>query len=220
MDQTKWGIVNYLIDKYKYKYYLEISTPTTGCQYDLVKRTDITKEILYYLGNPIQTDHKRTDIDNTLICIDYELGLKKLLRSKYDIIFVDPYHSFEQSKKDIETAYNLLDDNGIIVIHDCCPETELITSPKMVSGTYVEGSWFGLTYKAFIDFNQNNPMVQTYVVECDHGCGIIIKNRRRKTLYTLPTNLTLNDVSDINYFTKNKKILVNLISVDEFLNLV
>ena len=210
----KYDIVNNLIKKYNCKNYLEISTPTTGACYDKINENngcEITKELLfYYIDSNLSS--LRDDLKN-YNCVNFDIGVLQLKRKEYDFIFVDPFHTFEQSKIDIEIAYNLLSDNGIIVVHDCFPK-----SINIISDNYREGSWCGVTYKAFIDFNINHNMTQTYVVDCDYGCGIILKNIKRGIPYKIPDNMTLNDVSEFNYFINNAKELLNVISCEEFLS--
>lgn len=213
----KYDIVNHLIKKYNFNNYLEISTPTTGACYDKIIQNngcEITKELLfYYIDSNLNNSSLRDDLQN-FNCINFDIGVSQLKQKKYDLIFVDPFHTFEQSKIDIETAYNLLSDDGIIVVHDCYPK-----SIDLVSDYYHKGSWCGVTYKAFIDFNMNHNMVQTYVVDCDYGCGIIFKNKKRDIPYKIPDNMSLNDVSEFNYFINNAIELLNVISCEEFLKI-
>ena len=157
----------------------------------------------------------RDDLTCINSCTSFDDGIQNLKRAKYDIIFIDPHHTFAQSKKDIETAYHcLLNDNGVIVIHDCYP-----TNICLVDEFYTGKPWCGLTYKAFIDFKNNNNMIQTYVVDCDFGCGIILKNKQRNDAYTLPDGLILDDVAKFDFFIKNAKSLLDLISPTDFVNI-
>ena len=38
---------------------------------------------------------------------------------KFDIIFIDGLHTFEQTIKDIDNSIKFLRDKGVILIHDC-----------------------------------------------------------------------------------------------------
>ena len=45
----------------------------------------------------------------------------KINKKKYDCIFIDGLHVYEQVKKDIVNSINCLNENGIIFVHDCLP---------------------------------------------------------------------------------------------------
>ena len=208
----KTDIINYLGKKFNYSSFLEISSTTTGYAFDKIDN-DIftTKEILLYI--PPKTNlcrlSKRHDVAK--IPINYDNGIKNLANRKFDIVFVDPWHSFEQSKIDIDNAMKFVNDNGIIVVHDCNPLEFIHT------GSYKNSIWCGQTYEAFIDFKVNNPTIESYVVNTDYGCGIIKKNSNNTNIYELPNNLTTKDVTKWNYFNQHRKTLLNLITVEEFI---
>ena len=42
---------------------------------------------------------------------------------KFDIIFIDGLHHYEQVIVDINNALSVLNDNGHILVHDCLPRT-------------------------------------------------------------------------------------------------
>ena len=146
--KTKYDIINFLGKKYNYSTYLEISSVATGYDYDKIDNEifKIKDILLYYPIDDFTYDWKNINVRNDINFgpDEFEKGLNKLEGKKYDIIFVDPWHTFEQSKRDISVAINLVSDNGIIVIHDCSPEHFSLT------GQYSMGGWCGQTYEAFI----------------------------------------------------------------------
>lgn len=205
----KEDIINYLGHKYNLKNYFEISSIINGFIYDKIDNFFFTKELfLYNPPNNINLSNLRKDTD--IEPIDYDVGIEKYKNNKYDIIFIDSYHTFEQSVQDIEFAYSLLNDNGFIVIHDCAP------SSINVIGDYKQDAWCGQTYSAFIYFRMKTPYIKSSVVNIDFGCGIISKNKLNKDVFKLDNLLTLKEISQWNYFMNNKKKLLNLISVNEF----
>ena len=60
---------------------------------------------------------------------------KKIL-SKIDCVFIDADHSYTQSRKDFFNCYNLIDDDGIIFLHDTYPPNALMTHPSRNGDTY------------------------------------------------------------------------------------
>jgi hypothetical protein len=206
---TKEDIINYLGHKYNLKNYFEISSVINGFIYDKIDNFFFTKELfLYNPPNNIDLPNLRKDTD--IQPIDYNVGIEKYKDNKYDIIFIDSYHTFEQSLLDIEFAYSLLNDNGFIIIHDCSP-----LSSNLI-GDYKSNAWCGQTYSTFIHFRMKTSYIKTSVVNIDFGCGIISKNNLNKDVFKLDNLLTLKEVSQWHYFTNNKKKLLNLISVNEF----
>ena len=193
----KQDIVNYLISKYNLKSYLEISTPTTSGVYQDIICND--KTILFYSINQPMV---RTDID--IIPLDDYKNIK--FDKKFDIIFVDPYHTFEQTNHDLEFAYGLLSENGFIVVHDC-----YTTLKELYNIEYQDEGWCGETYKSFINFNINHPEYQLFVIDCDFGCGIISKNKKRRKLY----DKKLDDIT-LNNFLTNPDEFITLLNENEF----
>src|SRR6266542_1178180 len=47
------------------------------------------------------------------------------IKQKYDIVFVDGLHIFEQAYRDIVNSLKWLNPGGIIVVHDCNPVKEI-----------------------------------------------------------------------------------------------
>src|SRR4030095_244805 len=43
---------------------------------------------------------------------------------KFDLIFIDGFHTEEQVLKDLKNSFRCLAENGITVIHDCMPPDE------------------------------------------------------------------------------------------------
>jgi hypothetical protein len=122
---------------------------------------------------------------------------------KYDLIFIDGLHHYDQVIKDIENAMKHLNYNGTIILHDCNPPIEQIQ--KVPRETI---AWTGNVWKAFVSFRLNNPQVSSYTIDTDWGVGVI-----KFTSNTLNYN-----VSDItwNDFDQNRQKYLNLISVKDF----
>ena len=205
---TKTDIVNYLGRRFNFTSFLEISTSRTGFGYDRVN-SDIfkTKEILFYTVNNYHSI--RSDVNKKLL--PYQKSIDVFRGTKFDVIFVDPWHTVEHSIIDIYTAISLVKDNGFIVIHDCNPPIKEYTGP------YHDGGWCGQTYEAFIRFRLENPNISCCVVDIDMGCAVIRKNKVTEKAYSLENNLTLTDVVNWNYFSNHRKQLLNLLSVREFI---
>lgn len=86
--------------------------------------------------------------------------------NSFDVSFVDPYHSYEESCLAIEESLSCLNDNGWMVLHDCFPPYEL------TADSYQEGAWCGSTYAAFRDVAVRGNRAW-FVIDSDFGLGVL-----------------------------------------------
>lgn len=136
---------------------------------------------------------------------------------KFDVIFIDGLHWCEQVYKDIINSLAVLNNNGFIVCHDMNPHTEIMQRHPIPDGVEgFTGEWTGDCWKAWIKLKTERKDLNMKVVDTDYGCGIISFGNQ-EILTALPLE---RDAYDLTYdiFHLNKKKLLNLISVDEFLN--
>lgn len=127
---------------------------------------------------------------------------------KYDIIFVDGLHHDYQVYKDIVNSLNHITSNGTIICHDINPLWEITQRNEAFPGC---GCWNGSCWKAWVKLKAERNDLEMYVVDTDHGCGVI--KRGKQKLIKLPTD-AFN--LDFDYLDYNRKELLNLISVEEF----
>ena len=127
---------------------------------------------------------------------------------KYDIIFIDGLHLEYQVDKDIMNSLNILNKNGTIIMHDCNPPTEFHQRENYeVNGKFP--NWNGTVWRSFAKLRINNKKLKMYCVDCDWGIGII-----RKSSQTL---FNCNELLTYHLLNKERKNLLNLISVNEFI---
>jgi hypothetical protein len=145
---------------------------------------------------------------------------------KYDLVFVDPYHSYRCSMIDILGAACLLGPDGIMVVHDCNPPTREVAQPE-----FKRREWCGLTYEAFIDYANSAKTSALFTVDCDYGCGVIFKNGKilprefrmtpgRDRLALSWFNAKSDDHRRYSFFELMRGKLLNLISTDRFLEIM
>lgn len=130
----------------------------------------------------------------------------KHAKMKYDIIFIDGLHLWEQAYKDMTNAIKFLEEGGTIVVHDCKPPSE-----RSQSREHVKGEWSGDVWRAFMKLRMENPDIAMSTVDFNYGCGIIQKGRQE--LYKADVDPTTVPYS---YFKQNEKEILNLISLQEF----
>jgi hypothetical protein len=192
MNRTE--LINRLIKKYKYKSYLEIGVNTPA------------QPGYNWVGVEIETKHGVDPNVDTTYRMESDTFFNEHISQKYDIIFVDGLHLFEQVYKDIVNSLENLNENGVIVVHDCNPITE-ITQRRLRASD----SWHGDVWKSIVKLRMENPNLEISTVDTDEGCGIIRKGKQE--LLVVESGV---DTYHYNFLKENRKKALNLITVDEF----
>lgn len=126
-------------------------------------------------------------------------------KDKFNVIFIDGLHTYDQVRRDILNSIQCLCDDGFIFIHDMLPESEI--SSKVPRQNFVS-NWNGDVFKVIFDIIQNNNL-EFKIVNIDFGIGIITKNNNN--------TIFLNENSyDYKYFMQNKHELPIISLEDSF----
>jgi hypothetical protein len=127
---------------------------------------------------------------------------------KIDLAFVDGMHEYEHALNDIENCLKYLDDNGVILVHDCNPLTkEASRSYKEFSmDNKINALWNGDVWKAILHLRSRKDL-NVFVLDCDHGLGVITKNTPENIL-----NYTKPEITQLSYedFDANRVSWLNL----------
>lgn len=132
-------------------------------------------------------------------------------KKKFDVIFIDGLHVYEQVKKDINNSIKFLNDGGIILIHDCLPRNYYYQAvPRS------QLNWNGDTWKAFLEIRTNRDF-DSYCCYADEGIGVILKRKNKNIL-----NLKNDKFKSLGYndFTDNYIKYLNLIEFEELINII
>ena len=185
----RWDLIEYLIKKNNYKNYLEI-----GCDKNqLFSKVNINNKIGV---DPVSGGNVKKTSDDFF----------KENKSSFDIVFIDGLHTYEQVKKDILNSVNCLLDEGIILVHDCMPDSlgkQAVPRYKM--------QWNGDVWKAIVDLRQQENL-EIYTCEIDQGIGVISK---KKNTSILKLDKPINKLKFKDYFN-NYKEYMRVISLEEF----
>ena len=185
----RWDLIEYLINKYKYSDYLEI-----GCDQDqLFSKVRIKNKTGV---DPISGGNIRKTSDEFF----------RENKNKFDIIFIDGLHTYNQVKKDILNSINCLKDEGIVLVHDCMPDS----LSKQAVPRY-RMSWNGDVWKAIVDLRQNEYL-ETYTCKIDQGIGVI-KKKRNSSILKLEKNI--KDLKFKDYY-KNYVKYLRVVDLKEF----
>ena len=194
VDIFRWDLIQHIINKYNCTTYLEI-----GCDKDQsFSKIKINKKVGV---DPISGGTIRDTSDNFFINN----------KDKFDIIFIDGLHHYEQVIKDIYNSLDILNDNGHILIHDCLPRTIAHQAiPRY------RGSWNGDVWKSIVELRTKSNL-EVFTCEIDFGVGVI-----RKKINTNPLDIKINDFKKLKFkdYYHNNKEFMNVISYDQILKII
>ena len=222
----KYDIVNGLAWEFGFRRYLEICSLNTGGRFRFVEaiQFDARDRLMYRCPDDFTDGLEikfRTEADNSYELIRY-LDATLSMDARYDIILVDPYHTYRESLLDLRGAMCLLRPGGILVVHDCNP-----TDPDIVSPNFTHGDWCGVTYQAFVDFVLGARFDAYCTVDDDFGCGVVFGAGARvpdawrgaRPAETLALGWTAcrdDDDRRFAFFQRHRSALLNLVSVGRF----
>lgn len=208
-------VVNDLFKKYNYDNVLFVRTYTTGHWLDnLLTEKNNVDRILYYTDkvNKPRPSHILTSIIHSDDFENHIISLNK----KYDLICFDTYHEYDVSSRDFKILYSVLNENGILISHDCFPWNKTVANPY-----FIKGKWCGETYISFVNFAYENPNLYYAIINTDTGIGIISKkylpflsNKLNKEKQEQLLYLYKNSENYYEYFIKNSEELINSITMN------
>jgi len=129
---------------------------------------------------------------------------------KFDIIFIDGLHEYDQVKKDISNSLLFLNDNGVIFLHDCMPRGFFYQAVPRSRAV-----WNGDVWKNIVE-SRTKLEIDTYVIHADQGIGMILKRSNRNLL-----KLDINSFKKLKYkyFFYNYKKCLNIIYYEDLKNI-
>jgi hypothetical protein len=211
IEKKRTDLLNHLATKYNLKRYLEIGVQNPIQNFDKIvceykvsvdpdpkahatfcKTSDEFFEIISGMAEQYQVPRNDGGNDTHYKTVD--------------LIFIDGLHTAEQVKKDFENALKVLSPNGFIVLHDCNPLKEEHT---IVPRPTERGHWNGDVYKFAASLLTSG---NSWTIDIDNGC-LVWQNKTGGQYASLNKSITWD------YFDKNRKELLNLISWDEFVRL-
>lgn len=109
---------------------------------------------------------------------------KKYLENlgKLDVVLVDGLHTFRAALNDVLNSLKYLNNDGIIIMHDCYPSHKAAAAPTKLFPTLeeqkgIEGwteEWCGDVWKAIVYLRKNfSDSLDVSVINIDYGLGIV-----------------------------------------------
>jgi hypothetical protein len=229
---TRIEVLNAIIEKKSVKNYLEIGVNRGKCLFNIKgaeKRMAVDPFFNFNLWKKVKATAKNTDnLKNEYFEVPSDVffseNVKFLEENKLDLTFIDGLHTYEQSLKDTLNTLKYLNENGVIILHDCNPLDELAAFPansiddarkELANHPNWKNIWNGDVWKTIVNIRKNHPELTAFVLNTDHGLGFVYKKDR--------TNLpeifnSLNDIAKLDYafFDANRNDLIDLKPVGYF----
>ena len=182
--------VNYKFKKYNS--YLEIGTFKDELFSKLYARKKL--ELTQFLVEQLEKQAMNFSINN----------------DRFDCIFIDGLHYYHQVRKDILNSLETLNENGIILLHDCLPNNHYEQAVPRCQMT-----WNGDVWKVIVEC-RTKETIDTYTCNADFGIGVILK-RKKKILNLGKQNFSKLKFEDYFY---NYKDYMNIIEFDELIKII
>ena len=151
------AFINLAISKFKNCKYLEIGVDDN----DVFNSVPLSLENKYGVDSIKGGNFRMTSDD----------FFKKNSQIKFDVIFIDGLHEYEQCQRDCLNSIKSLNENGIILFHDFLPRSTFEENvPRKQS------SWTGDVWKVAVEL-ANSKNAQFKIINIDMGIGVLkIKN--------------------------------------------
>lgn len=227
LRETKAWIVNLLVDRFGLKNYIEICTPSTGKHFAQIDRAPLAScSRIMYIAHEFFDDGMLIDMRSPDESLATQMYMLRAAKTEVDVVLVDGWHTYHTASRDIMDMFDLLPEGGIMVVHDCNPQSREVASPG-----YRAGEWCGVQYKAYLDFVLGREDLDYFTVDCDYGCGVIVKGTDFAALLDRPDEWhppkpavdlcaafrapgsEYDEVYDV--FAANREPLLRLISTDQ-----
>ena len=143
--------------------YLEIGVETglTFNQVKIFQKTAVDPRFLFDYQRDFRTNLSFHEITSDEFF--KKLAKNEIKNQKFDLVFIDGLHVFEQVVKDFMNVINHMNLGGVIVIDDTVPIDEFSALPsqkdcyrlRIESGRHNDGSWHGDVYKLIYILSKN-----------------------------------------------------------------
>tara|TARA_B100001093_G_scaffold270005_1_gene258102 strand:+ start:3689 stop:4405 length:717 start_codon:yes stop_codon:yes gene_type:complete len=124
----------------------------------------------------------------------------------FDCVFIDGLHTYDQVKKDIRNSLKFLNENGIILLHDCLPNNFYEQATPRC-----QYMWNGDVWKAIVECRTDKNL-DVYTCYADFGIGVIFKKPNKNLL-----NYPKKDYSELKFeeYHQDNRNLMNIIEYEE-----
>ena len=131
-------------------------------------------------------------------------------KNRFDVIFIDGLHIYEQCRRDVINALKVLDKNGYIFLHDMTPRNWAEENVPRLKNTLCTGD----IWKVAIELSKTKG-IDFFVINADMGVGVLRKKEENivyhddfENLKDLKFKYFINLNSSINYIDPEEGIKI------------
>ena len=99
-------------------------------------------------------------------------------KNRFDVIFIDGLHIYEQCRKDVINSLKVLEKNGFIFLHDMTPRNWAEENVPRLKDTL----WTGNIWKVALELSKTKG-IDFFVINADMGIGILKKIEENVVYY-------------------------------------
>lgn len=115
-----------------------------------------------------------------------------------ELALIDGMHEYSFALRDIENTLRYLADDGVIVVHDCNPvQPDHACSFDEYQAREHTNIWNGDVWKAILHLRSQRDDLHVFVLDCDHGLGIVQKGRPETELDYSPSEIATFGFQDL-----------------------
>ena len=141
----KWDVVDSLRRQIGARSYAQIVSNSTS--YDMLQRPELNSfgSITAYMYACDFQRAGRPEIEHLPTLEQIEATVRRN-HVRADIIFADPWHSYDDSLRVLRLAYDMLTPGGYLVVHDCNPDQPeyTVSLPESFHACWCGETWRGI----------------------------------------------------------------------------
>lgn len=223
VNKRQWKInkILYYLFKERFRKKINFDFPNNLNRWDLINQVINQKKFSSYLEIGCDDDHAFSQIElKDKIGVDPNSGgnfrgtsdeFFQKNKRKFDCIFIDGLHEYDQVNKDIINSLENLNENGIILLHDCLPKS--LNQQAVPRHQWV---WNGDVWKCIVKFRCREDLD---IVTCkiDQGISIIRKVGNKDKL-----SLKIKDYKKLKFknFYYNHKEYMRIMEYNEVIEYI
>jgi hypothetical protein len=185
-------IIQKVINKIQAKVYLEIGVQRGKNFYSITAAKKVAVDPHFMIGVMRRLKNPLAFFNSSFFEVTsdqfFEDNAALLFKhDKIDVAFIDGLHTYGQSLRDFFNCARHLSTKGVILFHDCNPDTESaaapVNSPTEMREKFSNAgpAWNGDVWKT-ITHIRTLPDWQVFVLDCDNGIGIAVKKPNQNRL--------------------------------------
>lgn len=223
VNKRQWKInkILYFLFKERFRRKIEFNFPENVNRWDLINKIIDIKNFSSYLEIGCDDDHafSKIRLTNKIGVDPYSGGnfrgtsdqFFSQNNKKFDCVFIDGLHEYDQVNKDILNSLDNLNENGIILLHDCLPKS--MSQQAVPRHQWV---WNGDVWKCIVKYRCRKDLD---IVTCkiDQGISAI-----RKMNNKAPFDLNIKNFKNLKFkdFFYNHINYMRILSYESFIEYI